>query len=261
MRFIPALVALFLTISSALSAELRDSVYTQEPLQQEPSAVSNPDEDFRWGKTVLPAAIFGIGFWGVENVWYGTNVNRPLKKWVEEIRDEEYFHADDFLQYLPAATYIVLGFAVEGEHSHGERIILLATSSLIMAAAVNLLKYTVCSMRPDGSSRNSFPSGHTATAMMGAELIRLEYGLWYGAGAYAIATGVAALRVYNSRHWSNDILGGAMVGILSANAAHWLLPLERKIPFLGKVLLSPAVFRMGGTETESGYGMALTLRF
>ena len=29
--------------------------------------------------------------------------------------------------------------------------------------------------RPDGSSRNSFPSGHTATAFMGAEFFRKEY--------------------------------------------------------------------------------------
>ena len=98
-----------------------------------------------------------------------------------------------------------------------------------MGVLTNALKYTVCEMRPDGSARNSFPSGHSATAFMGAELVRLEYGGWAGAGSYSVASATAALRVYNNRHWFNDLLGGAAIGILSANVGYWLLPLERRL--------------------------------
>lgn len=52
-------------------------------------------------------------------------------------------------------------------------------------------------------------SGHTATVFIGAELVRIEYGGWYGAGAYTIATGVAFMRMYNGRHWLHDVVAGA----------------------------------------------------
>ena len=151
----------------------------------------------------------------------------------------------------------------EPKHEIREIVALEATSWIVMGALVNTIKYTVKEMRPDGSKRNSFPSGHTATAIMGAELVRLEYGPWWGAGAYAIALGVAGLRVYNERHWSNDLLGGAAIGILSANAAYWLLPLERKI--LGWDKESPrATIAPSVTSIESGaaaYGVSLSLAF
>ena len=63
---------------------------------------------------------------------------------------------------------------------------------------------------------------------MGAELVREEYGNIYGAGAYVFASGIAFLRLYNDRHWLNDIIAGAGVGILSARIGHWLLPVERR---------------------------------
>ena len=90
------------------------------------------------------------------------------------------------------------------------------------------------SARPDSLSRDSnapgsFPSGHTATAFMGAELIRREYGNAWGAGAYLLAGGIGFLRIYNDRHWLGDVLAGAGFGILAANIAYWLLPLERKL--------------------------------
>ena len=46
----------------------------------------------------------------------------------------------------------------------------------LMATAVNSLKYSCKVMRPDGSTRNSFPSGHTATAFMAATMLHKEYG-------------------------------------------------------------------------------------
>jgi hypothetical protein len=61
--------------------------------------------------------------------------------------------------------------------------------------------------RPDGSSANSFPSGHTATAFAGAEF-RQEYkdvSIWYGISGYVVATGTGFFRMYNDRHWLTDV--------------------------------------------------------
>ena len=143
---------------------------------------------------------------------------------------ENRINIDDYIQYLPVAANFGLGLlGVKGAHPWRERIALTATSYAVMLALSQGLKYTVREQRPDSDARNSFPSGHTATAFTGAELVRREYGNAYGLAAYGIATAVAFLRVYNHRHWLNDVIGGAGIGLLSVQCAYWLLPLERRL--------------------------------
>ena len=98
-----------------------------------------------------------------------------------------------------------------------------------MGATVNGVKYTIGELRPDQSAHNSFPSGHTATAVMGAELVRAEYGNRLGLFAYTGALAVGVLRMYNNRHWFNDVLGGAAFGFAAARIAFWLLPYEQRL--------------------------------
>ena len=90
-------------------------------------------------------------------------------------------------------------------------------------------KYVVNEQRPDLSDRHSFPSGHVALAFTGAELMRMEYGTAYGIAGYAVAASVAFLRLYNNKHWFNNVIMGAGIGILSARIGQWLLPFERKL--------------------------------
>ena len=68
----------------------------------------------------------------------------------------------------------------------------------------------------------SFPSGHTGTAFLGAELVRKEYGWGWGSAAYAVASTTAVLRMYNNEHWLSDVIAGAGLGILCANVGTWL---------------------------------------
>jgi membrane-associated phospholipid phosphatase len=98
-----------------------------------------------------------------------------------------------------------------------------------MQNIVSVTKYFVSEKRPDSNAHNSFPSGHSATAFVGAEMVRKEYGNAWGAGAYVVAGGIGFLRMYNDRHWLNDVLAGAGIGILAANAGYWILPAERKL--------------------------------
>lgn len=79
--------------------------------------------------------------------------------------------------------------------------------------------------RPDGSSRTSFPSGHTATAFMTATMLRHEYGHlspWIGIGGYTVATGTGLMRMANNKHWLSDVLTGAGIGILSTEVGYYL---------------------------------------
>ena len=137
---------------------------------------------------------------------------------------------DDCLQYVPVAAAVGLDFCgVEARHELRERIAVAATAYTALTVAAGSLKLMVSERRPDGSDSNSFPSGHAARAFMGAELVRSEYGWQWGAGAYAVATGVAVLRVTGDHHYLYDVVAGAAIGVLSARLAYWLLPYERRL--------------------------------
>lgn len=137
---------------------------------------------------------------------------------------------DDGVQYVPLAAAVGLDFlGVEARHPLRERVALAATSYAALTAVTGGLKLTVSERRPDDSDMRSFPSGHAARAFAGAELVRSEYGLGWGAGAYAVAAGVSVLRVAGDHHYAHDVIAGAAVGVLSARLAYWLLPLERRI--------------------------------
>lgn len=136
--------------------------------------------------------------------------------------------ADDILQYLPAAGYLFLDFAgVRSRRPFVDRVIVGATATILMTAVTQGTKHLVNEQRPSGG-KHSFPSGHSATAFMGAELLRQDYGPWVGAAGYVVASGVGVMRILNGRHWLNDVVAGAGIGILCAKAGEWLLPFNRR---------------------------------
>lgn len=136
-------------------------------------------------------------------------------------------HIDDYSQFFgPAmATGLKLG-GVEGRSTWGRYLASSAFSYGIMAALVNSIKYTAKEMRPDGSTANSWPSGHTATAFVGATILHKEYGMtvspWYSVAGYGVATATGIMRVLNNRHWVSDVLSGAGIGIVSTELGYAL---------------------------------------
>lgn len=131
---------------------------------------------------------------------------------------------DDYIQYLPAALDLSVGLlGGECENDFTGRLVEGAIAYAVSTALVWTGKLTVNSLRPNGRDSRSFPSGHTAVAFTGAELVRLEYGWEWGLGAYIVAAAVGGMRIYRNYHWLSDVLAGAGVGILSANIGKWLL--------------------------------------
>ncbi|MCI1685328.1 MAG: phosphatase PAP2 family protein [Prevotella sp.] len=139
-----------------------------------------------------------------------------------------HFHrtVDNYTQYAPAAILLGLKAAgVESRSSWGRMLISDAFSAAIMGTTVNILKTTTHVMRPDGSDRHSFPSGHTATAFMTATMLSKEYGYlspWVSVGAYSIATATGLMRMANNKHWLSDVITGAGIGILSSEFGYWI---------------------------------------
>ena len=140
---------------------------------------------------------------------------------------------DDYAQYFGPA--MVVGLKLGGYEGRSDWPRLLSSAAMsyaIMAAFVNGIKYTAKEMRPDGSTANSWPSGHTATAFVGASLLHKEYGLtrspWWSVAGYGVATATGVMRVLNNRHWISDVMSGAGIGILSTELGYALCDLMFK---------------------------------
>lgn len=191
-------------------------------------AVESP---FKAGELIMPLSLIGAGTLGFVEPLRSSRVE--LRDFLNDWRGAHRTEVDDHLQYVPlGAVYGLSLLGAEAKHSYMDRTLELATAYVAVGVIVNGIKYTVRAPRPDGSAYNSFPSGHTATTFMGAELVRIEYGdehPWLAAGAYTLATAVGVLRVYNNRHWFTDVFAGAGVGILSARIGYWLLPYTRLV--------------------------------
>lgn len=148
-----------------------------------------------------------------------------------EVREERnewapnfHTHIDNYLQYASIAAVYGLNLArVKGKNDFANRSALLIKSEIIVGVLTFTIKNVTTVQRPDSSSPNSFPSGHTAQAFAVATFMAKEYGdksIWYSIGAYSVATSVGIMRVMNNRHWITDVLVGAGVGIFSTNMAY-----------------------------------------
>ena len=134
---------------------------------------------------------------------------------------------DDYTQFFGPA--MVVGLKLGGYEGRSDWPRLLASAGMsyaIMAGLVNGIKYSAKEMRPDGSTANSWPSGHTATAFVGATLLHKEYGLtrspWWSVAGYGVATATGVMRVLNNRHWISDVMSGAGIGIMSTELGYAL---------------------------------------
>ena len=72
--------------------------------------------------------------------------------------------------------------------------------------------------RPDGGEF-SFPSGHTSVTFATATVVQRHFGWKAGVPAYAVASYVAASRVYVKRHFLSDVAFGAVVGVVAGRTA------------------------------------------
>ncbi|HEY8934166.1 MAG TPA: phosphatase PAP2 family protein [Cyclobacteriaceae bacterium] len=194
------------------------------------STASNPatKKQKKWKRSewIVPISLITTG--GIIAANKGANEYFFNNHEVREERNNHFknfsTHADNYLQYAPAAAVFALRLGgIKGKHDIANQTALFIKSELLMTAIVFPTKKIVGEPRPDTGAKNSFPSGHTAQAFAAATFLAKEYGhknILYSIGAYTVATGVAAFRVLNNRHWLSDVIAGAGVGILSTNIVY-----------------------------------------
>ena len=174
----------------------------------------------------VPAGIFALSAMFVRTPWM-VHWREVVQKHISQ-HGRYKTHVDDWLQYSPMVAAYALHFCgMKGQHNLLDRTILLAMSYATFGVVNYAMKTAFKEKRPDSNARNSFPSGHTGTAFMGAEYLRREYwdtNKWVAMSGYVVGVGIAYLRMHNDRHWFNDVIGGAALGYLSTTFAYWIYP-------------------------------------
>lgn len=252
------LLFLLLSIKSSLLAQItNDSIVKDSIVKDSLKFKFDNKLKFNYKQLIIPAVLIGYGTWATDN--------DQLELFNIEIREEVTEHIDnkitidDFSQYAPLVSTFALDFAgIKSKNKLRDKTIISATATLMMAITVSVIKKTAQVERPDKSNFYSFPSGHTATSFMGAELLYQEYkdkSIWYGVSGYLVATGTGVFRMLNNRHWLSDVVTGAGIGILSAKAAYWLFPSINKLISKNKSSNNKTVFIPFYNGKITGFGL------
>lgn len=172
--------------------------------------------------TIVPALLIGYGASTINgNGFYSSyDARRDIQRQFPNFRTK----IDDYLIFAPYAELALVELAgVEGRNDRLNTLLVILKSEAIFGVTTYVVKNTTKVLRPDGSTRNAFPSGHAAQAFLAASIVHTEFrdqSQWYGIGAYTIATGVGVMRMLNNRHWQSDVFAGAGLGILSAHLGY-----------------------------------------
>ena len=124
---------------------------------------------------------------------------------------------DGLTNYGDIAQFAIplIAASVSVAKSDKDGLLQLGATSVGTMATTYALKYSVNSQRPKGGGQ-SFPSGHTASAFMGASYLHYRYGWEYGLPAYAAAAVVGYSRVAADQHHWEDVVGAAVIANVSA---------------------------------------------
>jgi len=198
------------------------------------------NKKYNYKSYIIPAVFIAYGLTSINDNGF------PSSMAVRKYRNENFAtfnnSADDYIAFAPGLLMLGLDlFYVNSKSNFANQAALTGKSVILSLAVVNILKYSTQVMRPDNTSENSFPSGHTTFAFTLAEVLHQEFKdkpFIYISG-YALATTVGAMRVLNNRHWFSDVMVGAGIGMAATKliyATHqykWKMNNKGFLPIIG----------------------------
>ena len=141
----------------------------------------------------------------------------------------------DIDNYLPSTPLIIMygldAGGVKGTNGWLNQTAIFGLSNALNGFVTKKVKHLTTVKRPDASDKLSFPSAHTSSAFVAAEILHQEFknkSAWISVAGYSIASSVGVLRVLNNRHWMSDVIAGAGVGIFSVRLTYLVYPVIRE---------------------------------
>ena len=170
---------------------------------------------------------------------------------------------DDYTRHVPlAVAYGLMATDHRGARSAVSFTLIYLLAHELNEGVVSNLKRLSAEPRPyDPRDLTSFPSSHTAQAFLTATLLHEQYGHqypWVSVAGFTVAAATGTMRVLGNKHWATDVLAGAGIGFLSAEAVWRVYPsLVQLLPakLSQKLLLVPTYSPGQG----AGFAMALHL--
>jgi membrane-associated phospholipid phosphatase len=154
------------------------------------------------------------------------NLDTDLRNKISERHPNVGFNADDWIQWAPSVSVYAMDAAgVKLKHRFREHLLLDAGSILITGGAGYVMRRFSERIEGFGIVDTQFPSGHTANAFRGAEMLRQEMSgrhpllQWSG---YLVAGLVAGSRLMRGEHYLSEVVAGAGLGILSTKITYGL---------------------------------------
>lgn len=132
----------------------------------------------------------------------------------------------DYLMWAPSASvYILDAVNAKTAHNFKEHLLLDAGSIVITGGLGYAMRQITKNNKTFNETGTQFPSGHTANAFRGAEILHQELKKSHPVlsySGYVIAGGVGVLRIYDKAHLLSEVIAGAGLGILSTKLTYWI---------------------------------------
>lgn len=180
----------------------------------------------------------------IDELQHDQNTRKPLGNWSEA--------GDLYGQMIPNVIYT--GGMIAAHHWGQNGLAASRAQLMIMASGEAVListvaKFIVREKRPDSNQRTSFPSGHSTSAFAFASVVGAVHGWTWGVPAYAMAAFTGWSRINDNKHFLNDIVAGATIGISTGLGVYY----AQKKRLEGK----EAAFMILPYPVEEGAGLSL----
>lgn len=174
---------------------------------------------------IIPGTLLLYG--GLKPVINGiANIDNSVSAHVKQNYPDFHTTAADYLMWAPGAwLYVMDVVKIKTAHNFGEHLMIDAGSILITAGIGYGMRIISRNIKAYTSMNTKFPSGHTANAFRGAEILHQELkesNKLLSYSGYIVATTVGVLRIYNKDHLLSEVLAGAGLGILSSKLTYWI---------------------------------------
>ena len=175
---------------------------------------------------IIPVAFIGYGVLKpfVNDI---SKLDNRIMAHVQQNYPRFHTNAEDYLMWAPSASiYLMDALHVNMAHSFREHLIIDAGSIIITGGIGYGMRLFSRNIKGFNTNSNTeFPSGHTANAFRGAEILHQELkqsNKLLSYSGYLIAAGVGTLRIYNKDHYLSEVIAGAGLGIISAKLTYWI---------------------------------------